>query len=233
MPTVDDTSITPPSVAHSRVLFDDLVPSAFEARTGAGSTRELAIPSRRDVDRAAISAGARIRSVLIVDQEPFLTSLGRSFGDLGYEVWIESSSAAAMGTIRMSLPDLVVLAVTTADQPAREMIAEARRTNPRCLIALTTFNPSIATATEATRLGVDAYLTKPVSAPLVLSMLDATDTIGVGPEVELSWPSLDRAIWDYLNQVFVAAGSMSEAARRLRVDRRSLRRMLAKSPPPV
>jgi ActR/RegA family two-component response regulator len=47
----------------------------------------------------------------------------------------------------------------------------------------------------------------------------------------LSWPSLDRAIWDYLNQVFLASGSMSEAARRLKVDRRSLRRMLGKQAP--
>jgi ActR/RegA family two-component response regulator len=47
----------------------------------------------------------------------------------------------------------------------------------------------------------------------------------------VGWPSLDRTIWEYINQVVVGAGTLSEAARRLGVDRRSLRRMLAKYPP--
>jgi ActR/RegA family two-component response regulator len=43
--------------------------------------------------------------------------------------------------------------------------------------------------------------------------------------------SLDRAIWEYLNQTLVETGSISAAARRLRVDRTSLKRMLRKEPP--
>ena len=50
-------------------------------------------------------------------------------------------------------------------------------------------------------------------------------------EGSYTWPTLNRTIWEYLNQVYVSAGSMSEAARRLGLHRRSLRRMLAKYPP--
>jgi ActR/RegA family two-component response regulator len=38
-------------------------------------------------------------------------------------------------------------------------------------------------------------------------------------------------IWQYINDVYASAGSMSEAARRLGLDRRSLRRMLNRTPP--
>jgi two-component system response regulator RegA len=173
-----------------------------------------------------------VRSVLIVDKdEAFLASLGTSFRQLGLEVWIESTLPAAMGVVRAALPDLIVLDLPVADRAVLEVIPELRRANPRCLIVVVTLSPSIPTATEATRLGVNAYLTKPVSASLILSALGESDQIDVSAAGDLTWQSLDRTIWEYLNQVFVASGSMSEAARRLRVDRRSLRRMLAKAPP--
>jgi len=42
--------------------------------------------------------------------------------------------------------------------------------------------------------------------------------------------SLDRAIWEFLNQAVEEAGSISGAARLLRLDRTSLKRMLRKVP---
>ncbi len=178
------------------------------------------------------SLTTEIRSVLIVDQdESFLASLGTSFRGRGLDVWIESTLSAAMGVVRTMLPDLIVFDLPVADRAVLDAIPELRRANPRCLIAVVTLSPSIATATEATRRGVNAYLTKPVSASLILSALRETQPIDVGATADLTWDSLDRTIWEYLNQVFVASGSMSEAARRLRLDRRSLRRMLAKAPP--
>jgi two-component system response regulator RegA len=182
------------------------------------------------MDRGSLAT--EIRSVLIVDQdESFLASLGTSFRQRGLDVWIESTLAAAMGVVRTTLPDLIVFDLPVSDRAVLDAIPELRRANPRCLIAVVTLSPSIATATEATRRGVNAYLTKPVSASLILSALRESQQIDLGAAEDLDWQSLDRTIWEYLNQVFIAAGSMSEAARRLRVDRRSLRRMLAKAPP--
>lgn len=101
---------------------------------------------------------------------------------------------------------------------------------PHRFIVLTAY-PSVATAVAVIRQGMGDYLPRPASSEALHAAL-----IGDEPEVVLAaptkWPSLDRTIWEYINQVWMSAGSLSEAARRLRVDRRSLRRMLAKHPPP-
>jgi two-component system, response regulator RegA len=182
--------------------------------------------------RPTTEGTTRLQSVLIVDeQKPFLTSLGTSFREMGFEVWIESSLARAMNVLRTTLPDLVVSEVKLEGQSVLERLPDLRRANPRCLFALVVADPSIQAATAAVRRGVDAYLAKPASASLILGTLAANGCIDSEVAQGLSWPSLDRAIWDYLNQVFLASGSMSEAARRLKVDRRSLRRMLGKQAP--
>jgi two-component system, response regulator RegA len=183
--------------------------------------------------RPAADGTTRLQSVLIVDeQKPFLTSLGTSFREMGFEVWIESSLIRAMNVVRTTLPDLVVSEVKVEGQSVLERLPDLRRANPRCRFALVVADPSIQAATAAVRRGVDAYLAKPASASLILGSLAANGSIDLEVTQGLSWPSLDRAIWDYLNQVFLASASMSEAARRLRVDRRSLRRMLGKQAPP-
>jgi two-component system response regulator RegA len=82
------------------------------------------------------------------------------------------------------------------------------------------------------RAGVTAYIAKPATAANVL------DAIAEGrPQASESAPradeylSLNRAKWEYIHMVLAAAGTMSEAARRLGVDRRSLRRMLSQHAP--
>ena len=80
------------------------------------------------------------------------------------------------------------------------------------------------------RAGIAVYVAKPVTAEMVLAALGDGADWAQAP-ADPCWPSLDRTIWEYINQVLVEAGSISEAARRLRIDRRSLRRMLAKHPP--
>ncbi|HXU61884.1 MAG TPA: two-component system response regulator, partial [Polyangia bacterium] len=100
----------------------------------------------------------------------------------------------------------------------------------RC--AVVTAYPSVASAVQFTRMGFAGYLVKPASPEAVLSAVAGTPEPAEAADVsDLEWPSLDRTIWEYLNQVHAWAGSLSAAARHLRIDRRSLRRMLAKYPP--
>jgi len=64
---------------------------------------------------------------------------------------------------------------------------------------------------------------------MVLRALDLDD-----PPVDGDCPTqmtLDRAIWEYINYSVDVAGSIAAAARNLGLDRRSLRRMLAKYAP--
>jgi two-component system response regulator RegA len=173
-----------------------------------------------------------VRSVLIVDDhEPFLTSLGASFHGLGIEVWMGGSIAECANLVPVARPDIIVSELTVGGESFLAAVPELRALHPGVCIVVTTLCPSIRAATAATRRGVDAYLVKPVTPALILSTLQFEEAPEPGLCPPGRWPSLDRTIWEYLNQVFVVSGSMSEAARRLRLDRRSLRRMLARDAP--
>lgn len=174
------------------------------------------------------------RSVLIVDdQDPFSTSLAASFRLHGFQVQIACDLDSAAALIAAKAPGLIVCELKMASGFVLDELAHIRSLARKSRMVIATGYPSIATATWSTRQGMDAYLAKPVNVQLILSVLGSTATAqlpGSSPDSS-TWPSLDRTIWEYVNHVFVAAGSMSGAARRLKVDRRSLRRMLAKHPP--
>jgi two-component system response regulator RegA len=84
------------------------------------------------------------------------------------------------------------------------------------------------------RAGVSGYFAKPVCARQLLDFLhgDGEAALGDQPETE-AYLTLGRAHWEYINLTLDASGSIAEAARRLGVHRRSLRRMLSKYPPPL
>jgi len=167
--------------------------------------------------------------LLIDDHEAFSTNLGRGFSDIGFTVWLERDFTSARIVAETQSPRLIIMELKVAGEWALDQVETFRAICPDCRLVIATVYPAVATAVRATRLGVNAYLVKPVTPDLVLSVLQDSDS-SVG-KTDPRWPSLDRTIWEYLNQMFVTAGSMSEAARRLGLDRRSLRRMLSKYPP--
>src|ERR671939_473042 len=89
---------------------------------------------------------------------------------------------------------------------------------------------TIGTAVEAIRLGAINYLNKPADADEVEAAL-----LGKRPPPPVGEvPSLDRQEWEYLNRILADCnGNISEAARRLKMHRRTLQRKLQKHPPKV
>ncbi|MCA9548246.1 MAG: two-component system response regulator, partial [Myxococcales bacterium] len=86
---------------------------------------------------------------------------------------------------------------------------------------------SIATAIEAVRMGAENYLTKPADADEILAAF-----AGPQPVEAEHTPSLARAEWEHIQRVMADCdGSVSEAARRLGLHRRTLQRKLYKDPP--
>lgn len=170
--------------------------------------------------------------LLIDDHESFCASLGRSFSSLGFTVWQASDYPAAGLIAEEHMPSLIVTELRLNGAWAFDWIGHFRQNCARGRVAIATIYPSVATAVRSVRLGFDGYFTKPVQARDILNVTaDDSPSWSLERPDPCLWPSLDRTIWEYINQVFVAAGTMSEAARRLGIDRRSLRRMLAKYPP--
>jgi two-component system response regulator RegA len=167
--------------------------------------------------------------LVLDDQDAFSVSLGRSFRELGLSTWLSTSLQQARLTCAASAPSLIVTELRIDGQWAFDFIDDLRAANTRCRVVIATVYPSVATAVRAARLGLE-YVAKPVTARAILDMLGSGQPSSPGADGP-AWPSLDRTIWEYINQVFLTAGTMSEAARRMGLDRRSLRRMLAKYPP--
>jgi ActR/RegA family two-component response regulator len=122
-------------------------------------------------------------------------------------------------------PDLIIVNLDCED--ALPTISHLRAQMTRCEIAGVTTISSVTRIVEAIRRGASTVVARPttlgqIAAAVYQTMNGASDS---GQE------SLDRTIWRFLNQVVSETGSISGAARRLRVDRTSLKRMLRKSPP--
>lgn len=173
------------------------------------------------------------RRVVIADPSPSSAFLGHEFRELGSgEVWFAESIAEACEVVAAVSPDLLVHELRFPDHNGFELLREVAERSPgtRCVV-LTSFGSATATV-RALRLGAVTCLEKPSNASEILSAV----TLDLGPTTEeralgRAHMSFQRAMWEYVNRVFPDADSLSEAARRLGLDRRSLRRMLSRHAP--
>jgi two-component system response regulator RegA len=104
----------------------------------------------------------------------------------------------------------------------RDARADAR------IIVLTGYG-AIATAVAAVKAGAVDYLSKPADADDVVKALLA---VGDAPEPPENPMSADRVRWEHIQRVYEQCDrNVSETARRLRMHRRTLQRILAKYAP--
>jgi two-component system response regulator RegA len=125
--------------------------------------------------------------------------------------------------------DAVTLDLSLPDVSGMELIPILRRHHPLLRIVVVTGVASVASSVRAIKLGAADYLIKPVPAVRVAAALcgHSVHTSGqLVPEM-----SLDRLAWEHVHRVLDDSnGNISEAARRLRMHRQSLQRMLRKIP---
>jgi two-component system response regulator RegA len=173
-------------------------------------------------------------SVLVIDDnQTAALDLTASFAQRGFQTWIARDHSAASLLLERECPDVILAELKIGSTWVFDLLEWVKARWPQTYFAIVTSYPSIASAVRSVRSGVDCYLIKPVNAQAVLQSLAERHVAEVNSTAgEACWPSLDRIVWEHLNQMLFMAGSVSETARRLGVDRRSLRRMLNKYPPP-
>ena len=178
---------------------------------------------------ATVSPG---QPLLIVDDDAvFRDRLARALAGRGFapRTAADVTSALALaqsGPVSAAIIDLNMPGGSglTLIPPLRQLYPEAR------LIVLTGYG-SIANALHAVRLGADDYLTKPADADQLAAALRGEPRDPSGRPASV--PSLDRLEWEHIQRVLAdTQGNISESARLLGIDRRSLQRKLAKFPPP-
>jgi len=175
------------------------------------------------------------KTILIVDDDlAFRERLKRALEARGYVVLVADTLATSLAASGQGalLGAVVDLRMPQAD--GLEIVRELHAVQPRLpLVVLTGFG-SIATALEAVRLGAKDYLTKPADPDQILAALLGTVWLGENPkEIPVETPSLDRVEWEYIQRVLAdCGGNISQTARLLGINRRSLQRKLGKYPPP-
>jgi two-component system response regulator RegA len=171
---------------------------------------------------------------LIIDGEPAGKVLFEELRALEIRTVLANTGAAALTLLEAGgvEPTLIVLETRLPDGRGLELLPKLRSASPGSKLVIATAYGAIASAVRALKLGAHDYLCKPVSAKTLRQLL-ANDHEPASPASEdpTPHPTLDRSIWEHINYVLTEVGSISGAARRMGLDRRSLRRMLQKSPP--
>jgi len=172
--------------------------------------------------------------ILVVDDDERLRErLARAFEARGLAVRTASNYDEALEVARESLPEMAVVDLRMPGPSGLDLVRGLKELDPETRIVVLTGYGSIATTIDAMRLGAVYYLQKPADADDVLSAFaraDAPPSENIASDVDP--PSLERVKWEHVSRVLADCnGNVSEAARKLKLHRRSLQRMLQKFPP--
>lgn len=170
-------------------------------------------------------------SLLILDDDaPFRTRLGRAMEQRGFTVDTVESVAEARAHVRVKAPAFAVLDMRLEDGNGMDIIDLIHERRPECKMVMLTGYGNLATAVSAVKRGAVDYLAKPADADDVCkALLAAKDEAPEPPENPMS---ADRVRWEHIQRVYELCGkNVSETARRLNMHRRTLQRILAKRAP--
>lgn len=170
--------------------------------------------------------------LLIVDDDaPFRTSLARAMERRGFSVMTAPSLADATGLVQDLPPTYAVLDLRLGDGNGLELVGLLRKVNPDVRIVMLTGYGNFASAVSAIKAGAVDYLPKPVDADrLKAALLGEAEAATAIPDEQPMTP--ERVRWEHIQRVFEECGhNVSETARRLRMHRRTLQRVLSKHAP--
>jgi len=171
------------------------------------------------------------RSLLIVDDDaPLCQRLARAMERRGFVVATADSVAGGIAAATDQPPAFAVVDMRLGDGRGFDVVTALREARPASRIVMLTGYGNIATAVAAVKAGAIDYLPKPADADAVERALLAQDD-GT-PEPPEDPMSADRVRWEHIQRVFeLCDRNVSETARRLKMHRRTLQRILSKHAP--
>lgn len=178
--------------------------------------------------------GISMKKILLVDDEShFRERLARAFTRRGFEVFEAENYDQAVEEIRIKKPEMSVFDLRMPGKSGLDLLKTALEIQPDLKIVVLTGYGSIATATDAIKLGAIYYLPKPADVDAILKAFGKeVETILEVAGKDVPTPSLARVEWEHINRVLLdCGGNISETAKRLNLHRRTLQRKLLKFPP--
>jgi two-component system, response regulator RegA len=190
-------------------------------RTGSAEGLSAALRNLPDSDR----------TLLIVDDDaPLCQRLARAMERRGFIVATADSVASGVTAATNEPPAFAVVDMRLGDGRGFEVVSAVRNARPEARIVMLTGYGNIATAVAAVKAGAIDYLPKPADADAVeRALLAQEDAVPEPPEDPMS---ADRVRWEHIQRVFeLCDRNVSETARRLKMHRRTLQRILSKHAP--
>jgi len=171
------------------------------------------------------------KSLLIVDDDnPFRDRLVRSMEKKGFKVTQAESVKSAIQKIKENKPAFAVIDLRLGDGNGLEVVNEIQKSKKESRIIMLTGYGNIPTAVAAIKAGAIDYLAKPANAEDIETALLADPSKKAYPPKDPM--SADRIKWEHIHRVFeLCDRNVSETARRLKMHRRTLQRILSKKSP--
>ena len=171
-------------------------------------------------------------TLLVVDDDaPFRNRLARALEKRGFEVVAVGSLAEARSVLRETAPDFAAVDMRLEDGNGLDLVADLRTARPEVRVVMLTGYGNIASAVAAIKSGAIDYLPKPTDADQVEGALRGGESAPLPPPPEEPM-SADRVRWEHIQRVFEQCNrNVSETARRLKMHRRTLQRILGKHAP--
>ena len=171
------------------------------------------------------------KSLLILDDDdPLRGRLSRAMEKKGFMVKEAKSVAEGLELVKKSPPNFAVVDLRLEDGNGLDVIKELSKHKSDSRIVMLTGYGNLPTAVAAVKAGAIDYIAKPVDADDVESaLLAAPESKAKPPENPMS---ADRVKWEHIHRVFELCNrNVSETARRLKMHRRTLQRILSKRSP--
>jgi two-component system, response regulator RegA len=170
-------------------------------------------------------------SLLIVDDDnPLRDRLSRAMEKKGFKVSQADSVQQGIIQAKNSPPAFAVVDLRLGDGNGLAVVKEIQKIKKNSRIVMLTGYGNIPTAVAAVKAGAIDYIPKPADADDVENaLLAASDDKAPPPENPMS---ADRVKWEHIHRVFELCNrNVSETARRLKMHRRTLQRILSKRSP--
>ena len=168
--------------------------------------------------------------IIVDDATPLREMLGRSMEKKGFLVETFSNYHDCLNRCMDETFDYAVIDMRLEDGSGLELIKKLKEITPKTKSLLLTGYGNIATAVAAIKTGAIDYLPKPAEIDQIYDALMNSDEI-LPPPPENPMTA-DRIRWEHIQRVFILCKrNVSETARRLRMHRRTLQRILNKHAP--
>ena len=171
------------------------------------------------------------KELLIVDDDlPFRDRLSKSMEKKGFIVETFADYKSTSYRIKEKKFDFAIVDMRLIDGSGLELIKLIKLINPNTRSLLLTGYGNIATAVAAIKSGAIDYLPKPAEVEQIYeALISSKDILPPPPENPMT---ADRVRWEHIQRVFIQCKrNVSETARRLRMHRRTLQRILNKHAP--